>query len=759
LGQFLDKLTGLGFLEGSTAGAQPSVLAPFSPSSGSPPFGDLPTTVAVDVVAAVDPIDQALSALDEKQDAKPGAPVRAAAGRSRTPTPFGAAAPQRLLDGDATEYRLKGAGSGLWERPQGLGAVTPPPATEPAAVLPQLEVLADPLPPVAAEPAVGSKPVDSSGVPHSPPPSFPMASDMPPPTGAPLPNLSIPVRWPPPDLSALGGSSSLRPPRAPTRAEATPSPSGAAVPTGADTPLASIAHAIAESFASAPAGALDAGTGSGRAGAGLSPNGDVAGGTPGQGTSQEQTRPGFSPHPGTGEPGALTGAGSWAANLADEIEDRPPLPLVHAPPGARRAGSGEFRAAAHEAAAAASADSADSVDSADSADSDRRQPPPPEVVVMPPMADPVPSAAPQGRRSVALPLLLVVLAAAGSAAYWTLRTQPSDQGGPPPVSSAEAVPQVHVVSPQPTTFYRWFEPPGVLTPGQDDTLSFRTVGRVQEVMPPGTTFAAGETIARLRGVAERELAVNRLRSRIAYYEQLRDSSTSRDSGKGPDKASDAARGTVQQVELKLVARRQELAAAQAALAEWEIRPSVPGTIAELFVAPGALVKAGMPIVHIRSTGPRATFPLSVDDAAKSRALKFCRVETIPGTGSGTGAGGAGTGAAAAPESGARAVDCTISAGAVGSGAADSPLGVGVDLIGASAVAPGTQFRLASARYDGVFPLPRAGLVREGGVDHVWVVSGGGRFAERRTVEVVDTVDDLALIAHGVAVGDGVVVDP
>ncbi|MEP6653888.1 MAG: hypothetical protein ABJA82_11040, partial [Myxococcales bacterium] len=546
LDQFLEKLTGLGFLEGSTAGAQPSILAPFSPSSGSQPFGDLPTTVAVDGVGTLDPVDQALSALDEMQDAKPsasgGSPV---AGRSRTPAPFGAAAPQRLLDGDATEYRLKGAGSGLWERPQGLGPVSPPPpVTEPSAVLPQLQVLADPLPPVAAEPAVGSaKPVSSSGVPHSPPPSFPMASDMPR-TEAPPPNLSIPVRWPPPDLSALGGPSSLRPPRAPTRAEVTPAPPGEAVPTEAATPLASIAHAIAESFSSAPPGALDAGIGSGRAGLGSSPDGDVAGEVGGQ----------------VGEPGALTGAGSWAANLADEIEDRPPLPLVHAAPGARRAGSGEFRAAA-QAAADAAGDSGHSADAADSADSDRRQPPPPEVVVMPPMADPAPSAAPPSRRSLALPLLLVILAAAGSAAYWSLRTPPSDQGSPPPVSSAEAVPQVHVVSPQPTTFYRWFEPPGVLTPGQDETLSFRTAGKVQEVMPPGTTFTAGETIARLRGVAERELVVNRLRSRIAYYEQLRDSSKSRDSGKVSDKASDDARGTVQQVELKLVARRQELAAA------------------------------------------------------------------------------------------------------------------------------------------------------------------------------------------------------
>ena len=219
LDQFLEKLRGLGFLEGSTAGAQPSILAPFSPSSGAQPFGDLPTTVAVDAVAAripsprsfQDPRDPDRSGAvrpGRGQDARPGAsgvPARAAAERPRPSV-------RPLLSGCWMAMRrstsLKGAGSGLWERPQGLLAVSPPPATEPSALLPQLQVLADPLPPVAAEPAVGSaKPVDSSGGAPFATASFPMASDMPRPV-TPPPNISIPVRWPPLTCQRSGWPSS-----------------------------------------------------------------------------------------------------------------------------------------------------------------------------------------------------------------------------------------------------------------------------------------------------------------------------------------------------------------------------------------------------------------------------------------------------------------------------------------------------------------------------------------------------------------------
>jgi multidrug efflux pump subunit AcrA (membrane-fusion protein) len=372
-------------------------------------------------------------------------------------------------------------------------------------------------------------------------------------------------------------------------------------------------------------------------------------------------------------------------------------------------------------------------DETDPVPGDRRQPPQPEVVVMPPMAAPP---APSPRRGRAAFLALLVVGGGIGAAVWFLR--PSE-APPVPRSSSEAAPRVHVVSPQPTTFYLWFDEIGSIAPPREDTLAFQVGGRVLDAMIPGATFVAGDAIARLQGVAARELAVNRLRSRVAFFEQLRDSSRA--------EGAEAAAG---QADIKLAARKLELAAAQAALAELEIRPKVPGEIAQVLVQKGDLVKGGAAAFHVRSTWPRATFALSAEDAARLQELGFCRIETVPANGAG---GDHGT-----EESKVRTIDCVASTPTAASGVASDPR-VAVDLIGATGVTTGTRVRLASARYDGVFPVPQSCVLREGDVDHVWVVSGGGRFAERRTVERVATVDTTELVAHGIAVGDAVVVDP
>ncbi len=633
LDQFIEKLAGLGFLVGGSSGAQPAALAPFSPSSGSQPFGELPATVVGDSAAVMDL--PPLSAFD---------------GAESQPNPDHAAAPEGLISGDATEYRLKESASGLWERgrtqeqdehrtehgsqdqredpvelrgqdrdeDQGQVPSTDQVRVEPAlevapvrqvpeAVPPHLEVLAGPLPPVSVaadlKPAVAQEPAA-----HAPPVVMEMDVGAPP-----------------------------------------------------DSPLASITQFIdAESSGPAPMGALDAAPPS----------------TP------------IEAPPAMNDSGPAPSApdvASWATDLADEV-DQP-------------------RA-------------------------ERRQPPRPEVVVMPPIAE-GPAATPPPRRRFTALFVLLLLAGATAAAAWLLRPR----GGPQtPVSSTET-PTVHVVSPQPTTFYRWFQTVGVVVPGRDDTLGFPTGGRLQDAMAPRTTFRAGEAIARLVGVAERELAVNRMRARVSYYEQLRDSSRA----EGNENAA-------RQAEAKLVTRKQELNAAQTALAELEIHPKVAGEIAELLVAKGTFIKAGAPVFRVRATGPRATFALAQEDLARARALGFCRIETIPGSGGGAD-GGAG-------ETIARAIDCSFSTGAT-----DDSTKLAVDLAGVNAARPGTQVRLASARYDGVFPVPRSALARLDGSDRFWVVSGGGTIAESRVAELAAVVDDLGLIARGISVGESVIVDP
>ena len=208
------------------------------------------------------------------------------------------------------------------------------------------------------------------------------------------------------------------------------------------------------------------------------------------------------------------------------------------------------------------------VEDVDKPRGERRQPPRPEVVVMPPVAEPSAAVHVPRRRSFVWLVLLLLGGGAGGAA-WFFRPVVTGPAASPPSLPA---PAVHVVTPQPTTFYRWFETVGVVVPGRNDTLAFSNAGRVQDVMPPGTTFSAGETLARLQGVVAREIAVNRLRARVAFAEQLRGSSLA----EGNQAAAHLA-------ETKLAARKQELAEAQSVLAQWEIHPKVAGEIAQVLI--------------------------------------------------------------------------------------------------------------------------------------------------------------------------------
>jgi multidrug efflux pump subunit AcrA (membrane-fusion protein) len=526
---------------------------------------------------------------------------------------------------------------------------------EPLSLLPGIEVLAGPLPPVAA-PVVAAAP-------------WPVATDHPRRTGT----------------IAGVGPLSVR--------------DGAAV---VETPLGSIARAIAESNAPPPPGALDVGLTAG-----------------------------------------VFRSGEGDGSLAEISRSATAAPSVHSASGAPfRLASGVTSPATSGLTSRASWGS-DLVDEVDQSRGDRRETSPAEVVVLPPLAEPSVAEAPRRRgRSAAFGLLLI--AGAIASAVWFLRpgegsptpASPSAQPSPSPAAS-EVAARVHVVSPQPTTFYRWFDRSGVVVPGGDDTLAFHSGGRVQDVMPPGTTFSAGEAIARLQGVATRELVVNRLRSRVAYLEQLRDSTRAQ----GTEEAT-------RQAEAKLTLRKQDLANAQAALAELEIRPKVAGEIAELLVQKGSMVKTGASVFRVRATGVRVTFAFGAEDAARARALRFCRIETVPGTGAGVDGG--------PNEARPRAIDCTFSPVAGDAGAEPR---LAVDLVGASGIAPGTEVRLASARFDGVFPVPRSALVRQGDADHVWIVPAGGHRAESRAVQIGATVDELGLVAHGITVGDAIVIDP
>jgi hypothetical protein len=720
LDQFVEKLTGLGFLAGTGAGgAQPAVLSPGSTSSGrnpvalqvptdgeaAPPVADdKPVPPAPASAALPSPVAPALATTATTTGGPlrlvpPTPPPRANAAPT-APIPSESSAPLALTEGDPAEFRLNDVkpepAARSESKPSPPAETSPAPEAptdaKPVAVKPDKSanwgrgrtlhgISLAPLLPQAAIPGGDGANGGGNG---SGPTALPRLQAL----GSPLPPLSSqpavkPVSLPTPVE-----------PRRPTSAVE-------------ETPLASITHAIvaeaaAPSTATAPSHALEPGISGPNA-----PAGNLAAFTAGIATATV-----------VGSPTGITSPSTIS----------PPVNLGSATPGQSADGEASTASATSTASAAWANALAEAVESPLV---ERRQPPAPEVVVMPPVVDksampPVP------KRHAPLVVGGILVAALAAAAIYATRNG-SDAAPERPAATALAV---HVVSPQPTTFYRWFTPTGTVMAGKDDELSFKLPGKLQDVMPPGTTFSAGEAVARLQGVAARELAVNRARARLAFVEQLRDSSRAA----GNEGAARAA-------EVGLAARKKELADAQTKLSEMEIRPASAGVIGEVLLGRGALVKAGAPVFRIRAAGPRATFALSSEDRATLRRLGFCRLETIPSAPA-TDAG--------ATDKLARAIDCTLAPAP-----ADSNEPVAVDMVGT--VAPGTQVRLAAARFDGVFPIPRSAVTHEIVGDHkmdrVWLASGSAATAESRGVELAGTVDQQALVSRGLTAGDAVIVDP
>src|SRR6185369_12650747 len=118
------------------------------------------------------------------------------------------------------------------------------------------------------------------------------------------------------------------------------------------------------------------------------------------------------------------------------------------------------------------------------------------------------------RRAPLVILALLVAAAGGGAYYWRWKREH-------PVEPT--VPSVHVVSPKPTAVYRWFSTAGAVVEVGARTMAFESPGKITELLPAGTSFAAGDVLAKLQGAAAIEPELARNRSRVAFYEQLRDS--------------------------------------------------------------------------------------------------------------------------------------------------------------------------------------------------------------------------------------------
>ena len=392
---------------------------------------------------------------------------------------------------------------------------------------------------------------------------------------------------------------------------------------------------------------------------------------------------------------------------------------------------------------------------------ERRQPPRPESVVMAPFQapggagfpfqqhaeeirrrQPDPgirrSARPKADRSTTM--IVVVVAVAVTAAvvgyyFWSQR------------QAALESRRVRITSPRPAAVYRWFDAIGSAVVAAPIELGFAAGGSVADILPPGSRYAAGEIIAKLQNAAAREAEVTRGRSRVAYYQQIRDSMKA--AGNIPE---------MRRAEIKIVEKQSQLDESEAALDRLVIRASEPGEVAEIVTERGALAEANTPAVRVRTGLMRGEFGLAAKDADAAAHLGFCRVEVIPlpvggnpsrPSGFGADAGQGANDGVVAP----RFADCKLMA------APANPSGkFEVELAPQSGILLGQQLRLARIRYDGVFPVPRSAIVHVGDTDRLFVV-GPGDVAQARAVTIADADADEVVISQGIDVGDRVVVDP
>jgi hypothetical protein len=374
---------------------------------------------------------------------------------------------------------------------------------------------------------------------------------------------------------------------------------------------------------------------------------------------------------------------------------------------------------------------------------ERRQPPAPEAVVMSGFSvDAAKRAAarPSGPSLLVLVLLLVLGIAGVTVGYYFWTRQH--------VAAPQAL-RVRVLSPKPSAIYRWFSGRGAVTDYETSTVAFASAGRLTDLLPAGTELAAGDIIGKLQGATALETLLAHDRSRVGFYQQMRDSM--RAAGNQPE---------LRLAELRLAEKQRLVAETTASLAGFTLAATEPGEVVETLAKIGTPLPAATPVARVKGQLLHGAFDLDADERAVLRGLDFCRVEVV---GLGPRAENSPprreTAASALADSGSldaqvgpRFVDCRPPA-------EDAPDGdkVEVALPGDLGLVSGQPLRLARRRYDAVFPVPAGALVGAGDQKSIWIAGRDGR-AQPRTITVADLGDE-ALISEGLQVGEQVIISP
>jgi hypothetical protein len=234
---------------------------------------------------------------------------------------------------------------------------------------------------------------------------------------------------------------------------------------------------------------------------------------------------------------------------------------------------------------------------------------------------------------------------------------------------------------------------------------------------------------------------------VAFYRQMRESMAA--AGNQPER---------RQAELKLADKQHLVAETEASLARLTLRADDPGEVVEALAKVGTPVKAGAPMLRVKTKVLHGEFALEAEERAEAAKLPFCRVEVVglgPHASNGPAKPAPASVADSAPaeaQAGPRFVDCRLG-DATGARPFRVALPIDVGLV------PGQPLRLARRRYDAVFPLPSSAVTADGGDDAraaVWIARRSGT-AERRAVVLAERAD-TALVSDGLQVGEDVIVD-
>ncbi len=384
-------------------------------------------------------------------------------------------------------------------------------------------------------------------------------------------------------------------------------------------------------------------------------------------------------------------------------------------------------------------------DSTQRVDIDARSPvPPAPIVAAPPVFDmplpaapagfnldgldiPLPaasSAAPEVARPIVAPaqkssswLLWAVIAiiaagAVGFAVWKYVLTGGSEK----PVS-------VQTMVPSPESLYVFFEEPGVVGEGQPYDIRVPAAGVVAETLAEGAAFVAGDVIVLLEQGRGLKREVDRLRGRVAYYQQLLVSMQAENN-----------KPEARQAEIKLREKQENLSQLMVQLEKLAVVATRQGRVGAMQTTVGKSVRAQDTVVRTAPTGLQAqfSFPSESQTAAEAARLAFCRVEieSVP-------------------------CDCRL---------LDprdmNPSGVRPDVTvelapGCKAVV-GAPVQLAKSRLDGVFSVPNSALVDSGKGSRIFVAAPTGR-AEMRAVLLAEGTGNATVVVQGLDVGDAVIV--